>query len=431
MNHKIITCAGYGNSGSSAAIDFFKEFSNVLCIGGSLFEFTFLHEPDGIIDLYYAITEGHRLKTDLSIKRFLRLVYKLNFQNPSGPNYKDFFNNHFLDYTKEYLDDLGIIKWEGCWYRNNELILNDNNEFIAKKYIFQREVNNIEYKLYEPDGWMPTFLLRNTMYYGETSKENFVKITKRYLSKLLNEFDPKNEFEFLLFDQLMPASCDTLYTSFFDDIYVVVVDRDPRDLYFANKVFWSCGYLPTVDVSVFTEWYKKTRSMDYSDEKIIHIKFENLIYEYEKTTKKLMEFVGLDNEMHNGRGKYLKTEESKKNTRLWLKYDLCGIPISDELNMIESELSDFCYNYNDEIAEKNDKQQVYALEKIDVYVNKLILSRKKRMFFSALYNTNVLLRKKKILLLLFPTVFLFELVVSFLRQMKYTFIYKKECLLDY
>ena len=90
---------------------------------------------------------------------------------------------------------------------------------------------------------------------------------------------------------------------------------------------------------------------------------KNLIYEYEKTTKKLMEFVGLDNEMHNGRGKYLKTEESKKNTRLWLKYDLCGIPISDELNMIESELSDFCYNYNDEIAERNDKQQVYALEK--------------------------------------------------------------------
>ena len=172
----------------------------------------------------------------------------------------------------------------------------------------------------------------------------------------------------------MPASCDTLYTSFFDDIYVVVVDRDPRDLYFANKVFWSCGYLPTVDVSVFTEWYKKTRSMDYSDEKIIHIKFENLIYEYEETTKKLMEFVGLDNEMHNGRGKYLKTEESKKNTRLWLKYDLCGIPINDELNIIESELSDFCYNFNDEVAERIDKQQVYALEKIDVYVNKLILT---------------------------------------------------------
>ena len=54
---KIITCTGYGNSGSSAATDFFSEFSNVQLVPHD-FECTFIHEADGLYDLEKAIEEG-------------------------------------------------------------------------------------------------------------------------------------------------------------------------------------------------------------------------------------------------------------------------------------------------------------------------------------------------------------------------------------
>ena len=115
---KIISCAGFGNTGSSIITDFLSEFSCMKLVGGSSFEFFLLHENDGIRDLEVALLEGHRLKVDLAIKRFLKLVNELNNNNPSGPNYKDYFNGKFLEYTYEYLNSLGVISWErGWWHR--------------------------------------------------------------------------------------------------------------------------------------------------------------------------------------------------------------------------------------------------------------------------------------------------------------------------
>ena len=241
MSHKIISCTGYGNTGSSAATNFFEEFSNVLSVGGSEFEFSFLHEADGIIDLFYALTEGHRLKVDLAVKRFLRLVKRLNFANPLGKNYKDIFNNKFLDFTYKYLDDLEIIKWNGHWHRLHDVQIVNYNETLVKEKFFNRLIKKNGYKLYEPDSWRPGLSLRDEMYYGGIDKSKFIEVTKSYLLKLLDEFDPNNQYEYLLFDQLVPANCNSLYTQLFDNIFVVVVDRDPRDLYFANKVFWNSG----------------------------------------------------------------------------------------------------------------------------------------------------------------------------------------------
>ena len=70
---KFISCASYYGTGSSAITDLISEY-------GSVFSFTdeeirFLHDPDGIDDLYYHIVENpNRHNSGHAIKRFKRLV---------------------------------------------------------------------------------------------------------------------------------------------------------------------------------------------------------------------------------------------------------------------------------------------------------------------------------------------------------------------
>lgn len=66
---KIITCASYGASGSSALTDLVAEYSNVHRMSDA--EFRFLHDPDGISDLEFQLVECHnRHNAGRALKRF-------------------------------------------------------------------------------------------------------------------------------------------------------------------------------------------------------------------------------------------------------------------------------------------------------------------------------------------------------------------------
>ncbi len=427
MAHKIISCAGYGNTGSSAATNFFEEFSNVLCVGSSGFEFMFLHESDGVIDLYRSIIEGHRLKTDLAIKRFIKLVYTLNYQNPSGPNYKDFFNGHFLDYTKEYLQSLDILVWDGEWYRNNDINIINNNDFIVKKYFYDRNFLNKKYSLYEPDEWRPSFSYRKPMYYCHVNEKEFIKKTKYYLRKLIEECDLEQKYEYLLFDQLVPSNCDNLYTQFFDDLYVIVVDRDPRDLYFCNKMFWNVGYIPSLNIDTFIAWFRSTRANSFKNDNIIHLNFESFIYDYDKTEDILINFVKTEKQNHIKKGIYLKPEKSMINTLLWLKYSCDNVEISNNIKRIEYELNEYCYNNTSiNYANNNVTELEIGAEYINSYTNGLRISLFVKIIIASYCNTK--LNKKISLknLIIFPFEFIYQIIKSLLRELKFKYFFKSK-----
>ena len=287
---KVISCAGFGCTGSSIITDFFREVSNVYSVGGNGLEFFLLHEPDGIKDLETALVEGHRFKADLAIKRFMRLVNNLYYHNPSGPNYKDFFNGKFLEITNEYLASLNIISWErGWWHR----IFEDNDNKLhrlIKKFRFQSYAKKA-YHLYEPDSWKPTYTGYKKEYYAHIDRGQFEQKTKAYLSRLFSEID--TDAEYLLFDQLFPPSNAGEYTNYFDSVKVFIVDRDPRDLYFANKVFWGCGFIPMDSAAIFTEWYRNTREATKITPNVCLVSFEDFIFKTDETLRFAMDFVGI------------------------------------------------------------------------------------------------------------------------------------------
>ena len=65
----LVTCAGFGGSGSSAITDILKEFKEIKSLGD--FEFTVAHELDWLSDLeYYIVDNKHSLNVDAGIYRF-------------------------------------------------------------------------------------------------------------------------------------------------------------------------------------------------------------------------------------------------------------------------------------------------------------------------------------------------------------------------
>lgn len=365
---KIISCAGFGNTGSSVVTDFFSEFSAIKVVGGSSFEFSLLHENDGIRDLEYAIVEGNRLKIDLAIKRFKKLINVLNYHNPSGPNYKDYFNGHFIEYTEDYLKSLGVISWEnGWWHRIFEVFPEDRIQNLVKARKFNNILKKSNYGLYETNSWRPSYTGFLTQYYACLSKDEFKNKTRIYLKRLFLEL--ANDDEFLLFDQLFPVNVDTEYLEYFDFAKVILVDRDPRDLYFMNKVFWGSGYIPTENVEIFIDWFKLTRTNVNFHDNILKICFEDMIFDTEKTQKRLCDFVGIDINNHDNPNTYLFVEKSITNTQVYEKVELLdeeySVILQNDLKKISNELIDYLYSFPIlDNSQKNTKKQKLIIEKV-------------------------------------------------------------------
>lgn len=377
---RIISCAGFGNSGSSIITDFFQEFSCIKNVGGSSFEFLLLHEPDGIMDLEKALVEGNRLKTDVAIKRFLRLIHLLNDRNPSGPNYKDYFNNKFLFYSEEYLKDLGVIEWKyGWWHRIFEGESINKFKRLVLQTRFKKIYKKTSARIYETDNWEPSYTLFTTEYYCKISKEEFVLKTKKYLNNLLNELD--SESEYIFFDQLFPSNCDSDYLSFFDDIKVILVNRDPRDLYFLNKVFWGSGYLPTENVDLFINWYRKTRQNINLGENILIVNFEDMIFKHDETKLKISNFVGISLENHDMPRTRLFIDKSQTNTKVYSRYILDDLEyekkIKLDLRQIEKELDDYIYDFDKYI----DNEKIQKTKQSFIYETAARYVESKHIFF--------------------------------------------------
>lgn len=341
MNKKIITCTGYGTTGSSAATNILEEFENIMSLDSG-FECTFLHESDGIRDLENALREGHRLKTDMAIKRFLRLVKILNRQK----DYKKYFNGNFEKHSAEYIASICKADWQGNWHRGSDTIKFSKEDLLyinLAKQVFLNEYSYSKYSLFEPDTWHPSYQVRNKSYYAFFD-ENFYLKTQAYLKNLIAELDKHTSADNILIDQFFSAYDIEAYTNYLPDTKIIIVDRDPRDMYVLNKIFWGEPYIPSEEINTFISWYKGIR---FSQEKqkenknVIIFRFEDFIFNYELSLEKIKSFLGFEDSAHKNKKKYFNPADSSKNVKRFIEYP----HLKKDIEKIEKELSSFCYPF--------------------------------------------------------------------------------------
>lgn len=338
---KIITCAGYYGTGSSAITDLLGEFENIHYMGD--YEFRFIQDPCGIADLEYNLVDNyHRHNSGHALKRFKKNIDLLS-GNLFMKRYEAFFHNQFKKLSHEYIDSLTAFRFKGYWHQDviDKGMLVWYTERILDKILNRLIVPIMRgRKNIEP---ISIHLLRNEYtYVPYNDPEGFFQKTKEYLDKLFSVANIENK-EFIMFDQLLPPSNTQKYCRYFNDIKLISVDRDPRDLFILEKTIWNGGVVPTNNVEDYCRWYQLNREHLESEHddltKVLRIQFEDMIYHYDESVNKIVNFLDLDIKGHISPKTKFIPERSIKNTRLWKSHP----ELETEIKVIESKLSKYCY----------------------------------------------------------------------------------------
>jgi hypothetical protein len=331
----IITTTGYGTTGSSVVTDLLKEFKNVNSLGD--FEFDFLSSVNGMRDLEYGLFElNSRGNTDVYIKQFISYIDYLS--NSRLYNYEKWFSGNFKKYSMEFLEEVIDVSWDGYNMRDIRM----ENIFVKIMYYAERFYQRKILKQKDSSAQFYTKIMKKKRYYAcPKNKEEFYKKVRKYTQNLVNSVKVEPYHKFIAFDQLVPSTDIKNYLKYFDDLKVIVVDRDPRDLYLLEKYEYKEMFIPYQDIDTFIKWYRMVRECKSKevDDNILRVNFEDFIYDYDDTIDKIIDFCGLDKSSWANKRRYFDPDVSIKNTKKWLVYP----EAKKEINYIEEELKDYLY----------------------------------------------------------------------------------------
>ena len=333
---KIISCASYYGTGSSAITDLISEYDNVKSFGD--FEFSFIHQMNGISDLeYYLVENHHRHNSDLAIRGFLKLA-KFCAGNRFLKRYEYYFNHQFMNLTYTYINTLIKSKYKvvggcryfydkGIWYYYFHRLLLKG----LKKILGIQKANKL--------------LQTENAYNCVVGETEFLQITRKYIDELLNNINPE-KFPIVCLDQIVPSNNLDRYLRYFDDINVIVVERDPRDIYILAKYYWHSTIVPTDDVRVYVDWWRHTRYQagknNSHNKKVMYLNFEDLIYRYNETVAKIEKQVGLLPADHKYVFSKFNPKQSACNTQLWFSKKCQA-----DIVYIEKELKDYLFCFDE------------------------------------------------------------------------------------
>lgn len=330
---QILTVASYYGTGSSAITDLISEYEPVKSMTN--YEFRFAQDPDGLSELEYNLVDNfNRHNSGHALKRYRNLVdyYGNHFM---VKRYEPFFNNKWKEISYKYIDSLTDFSFPGIWQYD----FYDKGPWYEFWHKFPERVLKRTIWRNKPDRHL--LLGKQITLASHPSEAKFIQCTKEYTDSLMVEANGENK-PYVLFDQLLPSTNIQHHMRYFNNIRVFVVDRDPRDLYLLAKYEWNDRVVPR-DIDIFCKWFMYIRSMRgteiWDTDKIMFIQFEDLVYKYDETVKKIENWTGLKKEEHTDSKKYFDPAISIKNTRYWEQHP----QYVEEANMIAERLPEYLY----------------------------------------------------------------------------------------
>lgn len=338
---KIIVPTGYMGSGSSAITDLVSEFKNCQNEYKS-YEYVLLHCPNGLFDLEDKLLIGNNaIRSDEAIRTFewqMKKLYDKKFWWVG--NYKKIINENFMNITKDYIRKIEEFNFSGYWYTHEEV---DNKMFLKLlirkpfKILTRNKLFNKKILKYD-DGMRISYIKDNEFY----------KYSKEYIYKIINEIS-KGKDNVILDQFLLPFNLFRVDNYFDDKLKVIVVERDPRDVFIINKYIWGekniCVPFP-LEVNDFCKFYKKMRESEKecTSDKVLRVKFEDLIYDYENKINEITKFLGFKKNDHINKKSRFNPEVSIKNTQLFRNKKYI-----EESKIIEKQLKKYLYKFPYEI----------------------------------------------------------------------------------
>lgn len=286
----IVGTCGFGSTGSSAVSDYLSEFSNVQVLDD--IEFTLVSDLDGLIDLEYHLMHSHKTYYDsqLAIYRFLELIKIKKIIYKKTAHIEE---NTFVKLGQDFINEISMVEWR-------DFLLDADGAFLShiKDAVFRRRlIKNIEIKTKRRLKCYPMKTVRLSV-----CPENFYTAAKKYVQSILSEMGADFN-KIIVLDQPFAGNNPQACFPFYEEPYAIVVDRDPRDNYvFAKtKLLGRNHYIPLDTVNDFVTYYRALRiNQPYKEtnNRILRINFEDLVYDYENTTMCIRNFLNLPENPH-------------------------------------------------------------------------------------------------------------------------------------
>ena len=302
---------GSGYSGASAIKDYLSGRPDISSpLEDS--EFELIHDSHGIIDLdnslnYMFSVNGASYALD-KFEEFSK-NYSINIPYKNRKQYLKNIKDYIYNITQ--LDYKGLPKSRleefGFFYKNIELLCRKLYFKLGRKYasgIMRVPVN----------------------------QDKFNRETVKLIDSIFNISSSNNNK--IIVDQGGSFWNPLTSTKYYSSRRVIVVTRDPRDIYLDLK---NQGYAyPGGDPMVFCMWYKEIMSRisikEWKNKHVVHVKFENFVLDFENNIKKLCEFLDLNDS--------IKSSYNVKKSRINIGKFKNNL-LSNELSIIESELSQY------------------------------------------------------------------------------------------
>ena len=270
----IISVSGFNCTGSSAVIDLLKEYDDLVVVEP---EIMFVHAPDGITDLDNAInSSGNYLSGDVAISRFKRLSKHIYLPKK--------IKKAFLKCVDSYIDSITLATWKG--YSSYDTCRESGIRYLISRIkIFFNNVLFHCFKLH------PKICYRNMRL--SFKDDGFIKKTRTFLTEFEHLFSQtaKN----VVFNQFFSSYCPIESMKYSEDAKLIVVTRDPRDVYITERLHKDTICFPTETVNKYIHYYKSCCNMNslIPLNNILYIRFEDLIYKYDETVTRIESFLGI------------------------------------------------------------------------------------------------------------------------------------------
>lgn len=333
----IISTCGFGNTGASAVLDFLRGYRDVQLVDD--FEYQLIHEPDGINDLKYHLTQNkERISSNASIKRFMRL----NNHSVARRLRKRGINVESIN--QRYLSQIITVSWKGCSNFDPDDVSNICHTPFRLK--IQRGLHYILRHI--NSAWhYPAF---QTRYFSMMSEDKFDEITKEYLKDLFLAMGYDIN-KMIITDMLFSATNPGLGMEFFDGAKAIIVYRDPIDLFVRATTHKATNaYFPCCDVKQFVSYYSTLMANTTINDNVLCVQYEDLIYKYYPTTQRIMDFLGYKNRPQD-EFKHFNPDVSVKYTNNGNKSEFIN-----EIEYIKKHLSKYIYEFSGYIPVSEQKK---------------------------------------------------------------------------
>ena len=330
MNKVIV--ASYMGSGSSAATDLLAEYENTSCPNGS-YEYIFLHCPNGVFDLEDKLLMGNNaLRSDEALRSFeqtMQDLYDNDFWWFGG--YRNKVSERFMQYVGEFISTITTVSFSSFWYEQEKLTKQQWTANRVKKKLGSRHYD----------------LLATQLRMAYPAPDEFYKAARTFITATLSDVNGGLNGRTILLDQLLLPHNLWRAEKYFDstDTRIIVVSRDPRDVFAANKYIWSKqgDSIPMpLDVDAFCANYKRMREAErFTDSNmVLRVCFEDLVLNYDETVARIEAFVGQEMLGEHAHARtQLNPDVSKGNIGIFGFSD----ESLQEARIIERELGDYLY----------------------------------------------------------------------------------------